>query len=330
MQYGKLNCWEYKKCGREQGGRLASGISVCPAASDASFDGINSGENGGRFCWAVAGTCCAGKVQGTYAEKRESCMDCEFYKTVCAEEGTANLRTKLLRFVPPGCGRSILRDMTLKHIKKGERFINQGDRGDASYIIQRGSALVVVEKDGEFHPVDHREEGDILGMSALFTGEPRHAHRPGIVHRDINPDNIFVQKNSRVKLLDFGVACPIGTDDYFSGGAMPYLAPELLDGDPADQRSDIYSLGITAYELVTGKRPYPEDNTGDLIKIKRSMDIPDPSERVSGLPQNLCRFICKSCIRDPDKRYQDMAQGLDDLLTREEARAFSIRAGETI
>ena len=68
---------------------------------------------------------------------------------------------------------------------------------------------------------------------------------------------------------------------------------------------------------------YPE-----MIFFK--MDIPDPSERVSGLPQNLRRFICKSCIRDPDKRYQDMAQGLDDLFTREEARAFSIRAGETI
>lgn len=66
-----------------------------------------------------------------------------------------------------------------------------------------------------------------------------YAHRKGIVFRDVNPDNFFVQKNSQVKLFDFGVACPIGMDDNLFWGAMPYLAPELLDDDLADQRNDI-------------------------------------------------------------------------------------------
>ncbi len=456
--------------------------SVCPAAFDASFDGINSGINGGRFCWAVAGTFCDGKIQGTYAQKRESCMDCDFYHIVCAEEGTANLRTKFLRFVPMGSDGFSLKDMSLRNIKKGTRFINQGDKGEESYIIQHGSALVLVEKQGEVYPVDHRGEGDILGMSALFTGEPRqahveaesdmavwvinrnkleeisthnpdlleflteivadrfdsmrpvadrtignyiasgiigrggnsivykgthqthgfpvaikmmrhdlsiradfldnfrneakiissldhsgivsvydveerfktlfivmerlegellrdrckrlntlpfdmaidiilqvgraldYAHQAGIVHRDINPDNIYIQKNSRVKLLDFGLACPIGTDDYQYGGALPYLAPELLDGFPANRQSDIYSLGITAYELMAGKRPYPEKSAATLIKLKQSTDIPDLSEKVRSLPNQFNRFISKSCIRVPHKRYQNMGQALGELL----------------
>ncbi|MFO7971262.1 MAG: hypothetical protein R6U40_05875 [Desulfobacterales bacterium] len=62
------------KCGREPGGIKADEFGICPAADDISFDGINSGICGGRICWAVAGTFCDGKVQGTFAEKRESCM----------------------------------------------------------------------------------------------------------------------------------------------------------------------------------------------------------------------------------------------------------------
>jgi len=155
-----------------------------------------------------------------------------------------------------------------------------------------------------------------------------YAHKQGIVHRDINPDNMFIQKNRRVKLLDFGVACPISTDDYQFGCAMSYLAPELLDGAPADQQSDIYSLGITAYELVAGKRPYPEESVANLIKMKRSMDIPDLSGKVPGLTENLRRFISKSCVRDPHKRYQDMGQALGDLLSPQDKSDISSRLGK--
>ena len=83
----KKNCWEMKKCGRESGGIKVSEFGVCPAAEDKSSDGINSGRNGGRLCWAVAGTFCGGKVQGDFAQKQVSCMACEVFKTVKSEEG---------------------------------------------------------------------------------------------------------------------------------------------------------------------------------------------------------------------------------------------------
>ncbi|NOY53399.1 MAG: hypothetical protein GXP58_07225 [Deltaproteobacteria bacterium] len=88
----KLNCWEIKKCGREEGGDKTNEMGVCPGASDSFSDGINGGKNGGRICWAVAGTFCGGKVQGSYAVKHLSCMTCEFFKKVEAEEGIGKFK----------------------------------------------------------------------------------------------------------------------------------------------------------------------------------------------------------------------------------------------
>jgi serine/threonine protein kinase len=140
-----------------------------------------------------------------------------------------------------------------------------------------------------------------------------YAQQKGIIHRDISSPNIFVQPNERLKIIDFGLACPIGTEDLICGGALPYLAPELIDGDPADQRSDIYSLGITLYEMVTGKRPYPEENASALMEMHRNEDIPDPATIVPDLPEEIRGIIFKACHRNPDKRYQDVNEILEDI-----------------
>ncbi len=86
----KMDCWEFKACGREPGGSKVAEFGVCPAAVDESSEGLNGGSMGGRICWAVTGTFCGGKVQGSFAAKELSCMNCDFYKKVQAEEGTAN------------------------------------------------------------------------------------------------------------------------------------------------------------------------------------------------------------------------------------------------
>lgn len=83
----KLNCWEAMECGRQPGGPRAALLGVCPACNEKSADGVNGGTNGGRICWAVSGTLCGGKVCGSYAEKRLTCLNCEFYKQVAAGEG---------------------------------------------------------------------------------------------------------------------------------------------------------------------------------------------------------------------------------------------------
>jgi len=94
MRPKRLNCWEHKKCGREPGGARAAELGVCPAAADSAFDGFNLGANAGRICWLVAGTFCKGKVQGTYAEKRLSCRNCDFYKQIHTDEGTTYLQSE--------------------------------------------------------------------------------------------------------------------------------------------------------------------------------------------------------------------------------------------
>ncbi len=83
----KLNCWEIKKCGREPGGERSAVSGVCPTASSNACDGTNNGKNGGRICWAVAGTFCGGTVQGDFAKKHASCMACEVFKQIKAEQG---------------------------------------------------------------------------------------------------------------------------------------------------------------------------------------------------------------------------------------------------
>jgi len=83
----KTNCWEFKKCGREQGGKNVDTMGTCPAVTDRRLDGTHGGKNGGRTCWMIAGTLCGGKVQGSFGMKYKNCEQCDFYKAVRVEEG---------------------------------------------------------------------------------------------------------------------------------------------------------------------------------------------------------------------------------------------------
>jgi hypothetical protein len=90
----RRNCWEAIKCGRQPGGKNAEELGVCPAAlPNEYFDGVNEGTHCGRFCWAVAGTLCGGKMQGTHAKKLMDCLGCEFLKQVNEDEGRNFLLT---------------------------------------------------------------------------------------------------------------------------------------------------------------------------------------------------------------------------------------------
>lgn len=83
----KINCWEFMKCGREPGGSNSIEFGICSASVETSADGINEGKNGGRSCWALSGTFCEGEVQGTFANKLDTCKQCNFYKLVQRDQG---------------------------------------------------------------------------------------------------------------------------------------------------------------------------------------------------------------------------------------------------
>ena len=84
----KTNCWEFKKCGREQNGSKVDELGVCPSSTEKALDGVHGGNNAGRACWVVAGTLCNGIIQGTFARKYNNCFECNFFKTVKEEEGS--------------------------------------------------------------------------------------------------------------------------------------------------------------------------------------------------------------------------------------------------
>jgi hypothetical protein len=90
----KKNCWELKKCGREPGGVKSKELGVCIAATEKRLDGTNEGKNAGRTCYAVSGTLCGGKVQGSFASKMSTCIDCEVYKLIQLEEGSKMVGVK--------------------------------------------------------------------------------------------------------------------------------------------------------------------------------------------------------------------------------------------
>ena len=88
MSSEKPNCWEMQNCGREPGGHMVRELGVCPAAASPEYDGVNGGLNAGRFCWAVAGTMCGGRVSGSMAQKTSNCMSCGIYLHIVDTEGS--------------------------------------------------------------------------------------------------------------------------------------------------------------------------------------------------------------------------------------------------
>ena len=82
----RTNCWEAKQCGRQPGGEKSDELGTCPVSIETKAHGIHGGTNGGRACWAIGGTLCGGKVQGAFASKLGSCLQCDFYSSVRSEE----------------------------------------------------------------------------------------------------------------------------------------------------------------------------------------------------------------------------------------------------
>jgi serine/threonine protein kinase len=140
-----------------------------------------------------------------------------------------------------------------------------------------------------------------------------YAHEQGIIHQDIKPANVFIQSDGRAKVVDFGLSCPPGTIDCTLPGTIYYMSPEQIEGESVDERTDIYSFGIMAYEMITGRRPYLDDDPGKLMEAHLSEDVPNPQTLVPDLPSELHYLITRATQKDPSSRFNSFWEIIRDL-----------------
>ena len=147
----------------------------------------------------------------------------------------------------------------------------------------------------------------------------------GIVHRDVTPPNIMAGWNGTVKILDFGLARAVQelrtnlTDAGTLKGKMSYVAPEQLEGRPADARSDVFSLGVVLHELLSGRRLFAGENDLETLRMVREMPVPRPSLRNREVKPALEAVVMRALARDPNQRFRSaaaMADALDAVVLR--------------
>ena len=154
----------------------------------------------------------------------------------------------------------------------------------------------------------------------------RAAHEAGIVHRDVKPSNVMLDRSGTVKVADFGLAKDLtaSTDDVtLTGqglGTPHYMSPEQCAGEELDGRSDIYSLGVTYFHLVTGRRPFDGRNYLSVMLKHKTEPPPDPRSLVPTMPESVCEIIARAMAKAPGERHQDaeeligaLVSALDDI-----------------
>ena len=186
------------------------------------------------------------------------------------------------------------------------------DQGDDD-----GTVFLVME-----HVVGHtlrdviRKESPMAPSRALALVEPilsalAHAHRAGLIHRDVKPENVLIADDGRVKVADFGLAKAVSADTQHTAtggvliGTVSYLAPELVVDGRSDARADVYAVGVLIYELLTGTKPHEGESPIQVAYKHVHEDVPAPSRTVPGLPAYVDALVARATARDLDQRPAD-------------------------
>ncbi|MFZ1947035.1 MAG: serine/threonine-protein kinase, partial [bacterium] len=169
--------------------------------------------------------------------------------------------------------------------------------------------------------------GEFIGLAIQICEGLSAAHRAGIVHRDIKPQNILISRDGRPKISDFGLARFEGssriTQDGTTVGTLAYMSPEQAKATDVDQRADIFSLGAVLYEMITRRLPFAGQSEGAIINAILN-DVPEPLARYKrDVPEALEKIIEKALLKDREERYQHVDDLVADLRREKRSREFA-------
>jgi len=190
-----------------------------------------------------------------------------------------------------------------------------GDDGDKHYIVMeyvKGYTLKqLIKKRG---PIPYKEA---VWMMKQLAGALMEAHRNNVIHRDVKSQNVLIKDDGTIKLSDFGIAMASGamqiTHKDSILGSVHYLAPEISKGKQASMQSDIYSLGIVFYELLTGDVPFKADNPVQVALKHVKENIPSVRSFDPNIPQSVENIILKATAKNVNERYKNIALMIQDL-----------------
>ena len=193
----------------------------------------------------------------------------------------------------------------------------------------------VGEDDGQYYIVMEYVEGktlkslvkrrgaltlpEVIDIMLQLTSAVACAHDSYIIHRDIKPQNVLIREDGTVKITDFGIAMALNSNELTQTnsvmGSVHYLPPEQANGSGATIKSDIYSLGILMFELLTGKLPFKGENAVEIAIKQMKERIPSVCEINSDIPQSIENVILKACAKNPKNRYDNVLEMHDDIKT---------------
>ena len=190
-----------------------------------------------------------------------------------------------------------------------------GSDGDVHYIVMEfvtGQTLAdVLQERGALQPVH------AAGIASAVASALGHAHRKGIVHRDVKPANVMITPSGEVKVMDFGIARAVDSDPLTQTAAIlgtaTYFAPEQARGEPVDSRSDIYALGVVLYEMLTGRPPFVADSPVAVAYLHVREDPTPPSRVNPAIGSGLEAVVLRAMAKDRGARYQTAEELVSDL-----------------
>ena len=221
------------------------------------------------------------------------------------KEDYANDKQAVLRFINEGKAVAMLDHENI--VKIYDVVVTDKEKYLVMKYIEGETLRSYMDRMG---PLPFEKAVDILAqiLTALD-----HAHRKGIVHRDIKPQNVMILKSGKVILTDFGIAQIAGGNTVIDDkaiGTVYYISPEQASGEPIDARSDLYSLGAMAFEMLTGKLPFYADSAVSVALMQINSQAPSPREYLPTIPVGMEQIILFAMAKSPKERFQSAGQML--------------------